>query len=187
MPEMAYEKIPSGAVFSAMDSSSTMPPSLSTSFQWGHDFSAMDRLIKILVLHVYRPGFNGATTFQPWIGYGMAFLWDIGVRFNGATTFQPWIGRILGILWLVQPIFKFQWGHDFSAMDRAAIFRPLLLSKKLRFARGSSTPYKTFRELTLVRRQFRYAGAFRAGPRVLDTTPPLARRHLLIRGLFGPF
>jgi len=60
-------------------------------------------------------------------------------------------------------------------MDRATIFRPLLLSKKWRFARGSSTPYKTFRQLTLVRSQFRYAGAFRAGPRVLDTTSPLAK------------
>jgi hypothetical protein len=40
--------------------------------------------------------------------------------------------------------------------------------------------------LTPIRRHFRYAEAFRAGPRVLDTTSPLAK-PLLKGDLFGPF
>ena len=38
-------------------------------FQWGHDFSAMDRFGQSLVHLPSDPRFNGATTFQPWIGY----------------------------------------------------------------------------------------------------------------------
>ena len=49
---------------------------------------------------------------------------------------------------LVNILNMFQWGHVFSDMDRAAIFWPLLLSKKWRFARGLLTSYKTFRMLT---------------------------------------
>ena len=39
-------------------------------------------------------------------------------RFNGATTFQPWIAGedIDGHLATGTEVF--QWGHDFSAMDR---------------------------------------------------------------------
>jgi len=33
----------------------------------------------------------------------------------------------------------FQWGHFFSEMDRAAILRPLQISKRARFSRGSLT------------------------------------------------
>jgi hypothetical protein len=127
--------------------------------------------------------FNGATTFQPWIPSMKKLQTFLMSGFNGATTFQPWIQErkkdVFSFLGM------FQWGHDFSAMDTAAIFWPLLLSKKSRFSRGSSTSYKTFRMSTLVRRHFRYAEAFRAGPRVLDTTPPLAKL-LPKRDLFGP-
>ena len=60
-------------------------------FQWGHDFSAMD---SFKTNYIEMPVF----------------------RFNGATTFQPWIGfQLEGILQILK---GFQWGHDFSAMDR---------------------------------------------------------------------
>jgi len=65
---------------------------------------------------------------------------------------------------------KFQLGHDFSAMDTAAIFRPLLLSKKSRFSRTSLTYTYILMELTLSKRLFRYALTFHAPPRVSDTT-----------------
>lgn len=67
-------------------------------------------------------------------------------------------------------LFEFQLGHVFSDMDRAAIFRPLLLSKKSRFSHIPSTFMNTFRKLGSVRSDFRYAMAFRASPGVLDTT-----------------
>jgi len=63
-------------------------------------------------------------------------------------------------------------------MDRAAIFRPLLLSKKWRFARASSTSYKTFRKSMSKVMHFRNAEAFRAVPGVLETNQPL-EKHML--------
>ena len=62
-------------------------------------------------------GFNGAMTFQPWIrahrdGGGRGTL-----SFNGAMTFQPWI-HVLNRLRETYD-YRFQWGHDFSAMDTA--------------------------------------------------------------------
>ena len=58
----------------------------------------------------------------------------------------------------------FQLGHSFSAMDRAAIFRPSLISKKSRFSRMSLTSYNTFRKSLFVSSHFRYAQTFHASP-----------------------
>ena len=62
-------------------------------------------------------GFNGATTFQPWIAGRQIWETDsLGqARFNGATTFQPWIGERTTAKQVGSS--TFQWGHDFSAMD----------------------------------------------------------------------
>ena len=88
--------------------------------------------------------------------------------FNWATTFQPWILQIQRADNFLR--IAFQLGHDFSAMDTAAIFRPLLLSEKSRFSRTSLTYTYILMELTLSKRLFRYALTFHAPPRVSDTT-----------------
>ena len=100
----------------------------------------MDRIPSVSVSEE-TVSFNGATTFQPWI-VNYVFYERSTDRFNGATTFQPWIVLNAPVETVGPQVEKFQWGHDFSAMDRAAIFRPLLLPKKWRFARGSSTSYQ---------------------------------------------
>ena len=59
-----------GHDFSAMDSTEErdMYSEDEDTFQWGHDFSAMDSQGggKITIIRD-EAGFNGATTFQPWI------------------------------------------------------------------------------------------------------------------------
>ncbi|MDQ1262404.1 MAG: hypothetical protein QG575_1585, partial [Euryarchaeota archaeon] len=40
----------------------------------------------------------------------------------------------------------FQLGHDFSVMETAALFRPLLISKKVLFSRATSTSTKNLRK-----------------------------------------
>ena len=49
-------------------------------------------------------------------------------------------------------------------MDRAAIFRPSLISKKSRFSRMSLTSYNTFRKSLFVSSHFRYTQTFHASP-----------------------
>ena len=61
-------------------------------FQWGHDPEVMVRGPVSPHRRGEEDGFNGATTFQPWIELQYA-------------------RRAI-------ELFKFQWGHDFSAMDR---------------------------------------------------------------------
>ena len=84
-------------------------------FQWGHDFSAMDTAQSIEYLFDPADGFNGATTFQPWILQGCSWFKLLSDSFNGATTFQPWIHRFPRLNGRRRDMF--QWGHDFSAMD----------------------------------------------------------------------
>jgi hypothetical protein len=55
-------------------------------------------------------------------------------------------------------------------MEIGSILGPLLLSKKSRFSHIPLTSMNTFRKSASVDRHFRYALAFRASPRVLDTT-----------------
>ena len=96
-----------------------MATSPSSLFQWGHDFSAMDREVEGKVIGQQRASFNGATTFQPWIedvylehrGADNRFQW--GHDFSAMDRLTPSRLRIR----LCQPT-RFQWGHDFSAMDR---------------------------------------------------------------------
>jgi hypothetical protein len=65
---------------------------------------------------------------------------------------------------------RFQWSHDFSAMETAAIFRPSKISKKRRFWRIMLTSNNTFRKLTVTKGHFRYAQTFRASPGKMYTT-----------------
>ena len=48
-------------------------------------------------------------------------------RFNGATTFQPWKSGILAAS--SATYITLQWGHDFSAVEIAAVFRPQQMPK----------------------------------------------------------
>ncbi len=61
-------------------------------------------------------GFNGATLFQAWraaIGHEAANTSD---SFNGATLFQAWRADKRGKK--LRLIFKLQWGHAFSSVER---------------------------------------------------------------------
>jgi len=53
------------------------------------------------------------------------------MHLSSATTFQPWADNNIGDN--NNGGAKFQFGHGFSAMDMATIFRPLLISKKADF------------------------------------------------------
>jgi len=53
------------------------------------------------------------------------------MRFNWATSQQKWIG--LPDDELEETQIAFQLGHFSAEMDRATIFRPLLISEKTRF------------------------------------------------------
>lgn len=57
-----------------------------------------------------------------------------------------------------------QWGHDYSTVEMAAIFRPSWMSKKSRFSRMLLTYYNTFRKKPFVCSNFLYAQAHHASP-----------------------
>ncbi len=63
-----------------------------------------------------------------------------------------------------------QWGHDFSAVEIAAIFWPRWISKNWPFSRGSSTLAEFFSKCVGLRRSFRCCEALRALPGPPGTT-----------------
>ena len=65
---------------------------------------------------------------------------------------------------------KFQLGHDFSAMEMAAIFRLLLISKNWPFSRGTPTNVELFTKCVSHHRSNRYWGTLRAHPGPPGTT-----------------
>ena len=62
-------------------------------FQWSHFFSEMDRGDSERNMNLAIDSFNGATSFQKWIGYPAGVKADLKMCFNGATSFQKWIGK----------------------------------------------------------------------------------------------
>ncbi len=81
--------------------------------------------------------FSGATSFQKWKFTG---------PFNGSypreiVSVEPLLFRNGNDITRTSrhPAGLFQWSHFFSEMEMAAIFRPLQISKKSRFARGLLT------------------------------------------------
>jgi hypothetical protein len=65
---------------------------------------------------------------------------------------------------------EFQLGHDFSAMEMAAIFRLLLISKNWPFSRGTPTNVELFTKCVSHHRSNRYWGTLRAHPGPPGTT-----------------
>ncbi len=85
-------------------------------FQWGHDFSAMDRgkaLASAFSLARFQWGHDFSAMDREFWGRSMKIEF---FSFNGATTFQPWIAELMAAKNELTPLL-FQWGHDFSAMD----------------------------------------------------------------------
>ena len=62
-----------------------------------------------------RWSFNGATTFQPWKPVHTGRPHTIVRSFNGATTFQPW--KLSGLASVEEQTLPLQWGHDLSAVE----------------------------------------------------------------------
>src|SRR3990172_2021237 len=87
--------------------------------QWGHGLSAVDTLGPSSGYEAKRPGFNGATAFQPWIpsaGAGPEAL-DDGVQL-GPRLFAR--GYAVNMDVVTTLLAQLQWGHGLSAVDTLA-------------------------------------------------------------------
>ena len=83
-----------GHDFSAMDRlwSNPEPDHRRDEFQWGHDFSAMDRQVADDIPTAYGE-FQWGHDFSAMDSSAAPNSSIVGILcFNGATTFQPWIG-----------------------------------------------------------------------------------------------
>ena len=71
-------------------------------------------------------------------GYASKRLWKRSriPGFNGATTFQPWIRGELFVVGVWRQ--EFQWGHDFSAVDTWASARGWMKSEKFQWGHDFS-------------------------------------------------
>src|SRR3990172_3931892 len=87
--------------------------------QWGHGLSAVDTLGPSSGYEAKRPGFNGATAFQPWIqGRRSAAAKAWALASMGPRPFSR--GYAVNMDVVTTLLAQLQWGHGLSAVDTLA-------------------------------------------------------------------
>ena len=141
--------------------------------QWGHDFSAVEIPFQLQPVHSHRLASMGPRLFSRG---NREKAEDIERRI--AASMGPRLFSRGNLAWFRQ--YKdvptvLQWGHDFSAVEMAAIFCPLWVSKNEPFSRGPATPVPSFSKCQRLHGSIRNTEAFRAPPGPPGTTCPLER------------